>query len=533
MYVKRMRAAQPMPLANRESVSFNFVYINVNEKKLNSRSSRAEPSRPRHPPLFVFLLQLLHPTHLSFSLPPSRPPLPSSSQMANASASLKQAKAAFNLTADYSSMGQVNFAAVDPATNFPLFMVITQSATIPGGAAFTGTPALPWAGLFKRVTSQDPAVLAEFGVSSPFTFIIPTPLLLSASSVALYNMVEDAQSAIVIHPFASNVEDFICDGRQWNESSLTPDCTHPRYGRHRLEGARRFETLFSTLVDSTGAQQSALETFHMLGIKTIGIIIDAYTVGGASFAINCAEATKKAASLLNIEVVAYHKLDVGAGRCPGPNGWAANCPPSPYNKTQTQVWPKGQNGLDAAKAIAIANPDALIIMGSPNSPGSWAIATMFNAFHEINWTPKAVSYGGGIENSISIYLKDKSDIHFSMTTAPWDPRLKGPQYSTKKTATSFELFEADAKNDAPGVFQAAYDAAYGPAPGRPRHPFWTPPEAGDTAHALAVGALTFMQKIVSAQRTITLCCAMPHARCELAPACLPACLPVVCLASGL
>ena len=63
----------------------------------------------------------------------------------------------------------------------------------------------------------------------------------------------------------------MCDGIN-SSTSLTPDC-NPRI---RLAGARRFETLFSTLYDSTGDQLAPLEAFHTLGIQKVLIITDQY-----------------------------------------------------------------------------------------------------------------------------------------------------------------------------------------------------------------------------------------------------------------
>ena len=68
----------------------------------------------------------------------------------------------------------------------------------------------------------------------------------------------------MIGSFLPDQEYFQCDGLPW-EVSRTPDCLHPMFGRNRLEGARRFQTLFGVLFDSAPNQMATLDLYHTLG----------------------------------------------------------------------------------------------------------------------------------------------------------------------------------------------------------------------------------------------------------------------------
>jgi hypothetical protein len=170
-----------------------------------------------------------------------------------------------------------------------------------------------------------------FGIDKPFTFIIPSALLMGQlGSHKLVNLVEDAQSHIVIHPFLPDVEDFICDGLAW-ESSATPDCLSPKYNRSRREGARRFETQFSTLFDSSGNQLSALDLYHTLGARRLAILTS--SMATTTFGIHTSRVSREQADQVRIELWQQIDLVVADGcptlaTCPGRNCTAAaNCPP--------------------------------------------------------------------------------------------------------------------------------------------------------------------------------------------------------------
>jgi hypothetical protein len=117
-----------------------------------------------------------------------------------------------------------------------------------------------------------------FGVDKPFTFIVaPVLLLKEAGNIALVNRFEDTQTHVMVNPFLPNVEDFVCDGKP-PALSLTPDCLSLQFNRTRRQGARRYQTLFGVLFDSTSNQYSALDVYHTKGIKSTVIV----TVGTAA-----------------------------------------------------------------------------------------------------------------------------------------------------------------------------------------------------------------------------------------------------------
>jgi len=461
LFIQQMRKqGNVVPLSNaNQSVSFNFVYINMGG--------------------------------LDFS-----------AVYANASASVSAVPGTTTTTTNYSSWGAVDYSNVGP-TGFPWFLTATTSRTIPTSAGYPG-------GMFWKVVSQDPAVLmANFGIDAPFTFIIPPSIFGSAASGTLLNLVEyPTPTAVVINPFMTAEEDCRCDGLP-AATSRSPDCLvapsyAPDYGtgvvRNRRQGARRFEALFSVMVDTTANQQSALEEFHQLHVGSIVILVEALQAKSPNyFPRDCAAATVDAAGVLGINVLDTISL-VEAVCVSSVAGFVppANCPP-PTIKDQTHVWNNSLTGLDIARYIAALNPDALIILGSPSSSSSWSLAQLFRGLQTIEWTPKAISVGGGTENSIRPFLASPStDLTHIFTATPWDWRLKGPSYKAVKTETNFELLPAEADKDAPQVFQEAYDAAYGPsADGTvPAHPMWNQLSEGNVAHAEGYAALNLAMKIV-------------------------------------
>lgn len=459
MFVQRMRIQGALPLNNNQSVSFNFVYLNLGG--LNYTNT------------YSYLLSL----------------------------GVKPAL-------DFSRWGTVDYTHTS-STGFPFHMVGTTSLNIPGSA---GTPG----GLFSKLVSQDASVLLEnFGITKPFTFIIAPPLMLGAAAGVLGNYVEyPSPKAIIINPFLSNDQDFRCDGLRVN--SRNPDClTAPSYApyeRTRRQGSRRFESLLSVMVDTLGNQQSALDTFHLLKVKSVVIIVEALGFQGTNyFPTDCARYTANSAELLNIKVTEIISLmsefcvapPVAANLSRDPFVRAANCPPTSF-VNQDNAWRNGMSGLDMATYIGHElNPDALIFIGSPSSGAGWSIGELFRGFQTIDWTPKAVSFGGGIESTAVRFMPlGALDLMHTFTVSPWDWRLKGPTYKAKRTETNFELLPADDGRDAPQVFQETYDATYGPRVNNvtgqliPAHPMWNPLADADTGHAQGYAAMNLMLKLV-------------------------------------
>ena len=68
----------------------------------------------------------------------------------------------------------------------------------------------------------------------------------------------------------------------------TPDCER----RHRLPGVRRFNTLLTTLSESSNLNRLPLEQCHTLGVRSIAIIGEA-PVGSSTFVIDTGARTSQ------------------------------------------------------------------------------------------------------------------------------------------------------------------------------------------------------------------------------------------------
>jgi len=300
---------------------------------------------------------------------------------------------------------------------------------IGGNSSINGTWTAPRAngGLIDDLLSFDPVVLqAKWNITSPFTFIVePMLFIAQAGHTTLMNRVEDAKSHIVISPFLSNQEDVECDGLPVNVS-LTPDCLDPLYGRNRKQGARRYNTQFSVLFDSTANALSALDVYHTQGVQSVVILY----VSDGTFATLAAANAATGASQYNIAVLDTIELVPGGCQtittCPAANcSQPTNCPPlTALNFDQTFVFPNGQTGLEVAAHLKALNPDALImIFGS--SVGMWSITRMIAGMKTLNWMPKAMSFGGN-DAAVNPYLDDPSQKTHTLGTRPWAKELRGP-----------------------------------------------------------------------------------------------------------
>ena len=132
---------------------------------------------------------------------------------------------------------------------------------------------------------------------------------------------------------------------------------------HWRGGARRFNTLFTTLSDASSNQLAALDSFHTLGVRSIVIVRDAVH-SAFTLSLHAAKVTADAAAQLNIAVLEIVVLvkDV----CPG-------SPLCPAEVPDAQLFPGGQSAEQVAARIAGLNPDALVILGQPGSTASWSI----------------------------------------------------------------------------------------------------------------------------------------------------------------
>jgi hypothetical protein len=113
-------------------------------------------------------------------------------------------------------------------------------------------------------------------------------------------------------------------------------------------------------------------------------------------------------------------------------------------------WRNKQSGRSVAEQIVSLNPDVLLIMMS-SSAGHWALGQLWRGMQALKWTPKAISFGGTIAGLETFLPNGAADMHYVLTTMPWDRRLKGPKYKSRTTQSNFELLPGVALMDAPMV----------------------------------------------------------------------------------
>lgn len=302
--------------------------------------------------------------------------------------------------------------------DFPLYQFATASPDVPNALVYPGysmvelVPGLPplkvpfgSPGLAYDVISTNRTLLQRlFGIADPFTFILTPTMLFDNASIALQNLVEDSRSHIVIQPLMGTKEFFECDGLLPSEGSLTPDCLDPMYNRKRRGGSRRYETMFSVLSDSTANQLASLDAFRQLGIRSLAVFRDA-SVERTTFSKHAALATVAAANQLNIAVLDMISmedgfcLNVGSARAP-------TCPP-PELKDQQQIFPRNLTARQMAERIAALNPDALVLLGTPGTSAGWSFGQMFHGFLALGYTPRMVSWGGGLDGAIAEWMPNK------------------------------------------------------------------------------------------------------------------------------
>lgn len=359
-------------------------------------------------------------------------------------------------------------------------------------------------GLFDRLAYNSSTIL---GGNKTFTFFIANPMM-STFVYGLVNRLEDNLGGIVIHPLLVSSEAYVCDGVA-SSQSLTPDCLSSTYGRRRLDGARRFETLFSVMPDVSADATTTLNLFHTLGVKTIAIFRDAL-ITGKSYNRNVFDSALITAEELNLHVVLADGLDVADGiQCPSSGLRGNNCPPLDIFASQNQVWPNGTTGIDWARRLQLLNPDAVVFIAGTGSPGCWSFGQLVRGMQSVDWTPKMLSWVGAFEKtSMASFLKNgKEDMLHTTGEIVWHRSLRGASFQTKRTSTNFELIEANSTHAAPAVFVDRFDQLYGPdcradlcvapaAPGGHPHPFWKGNIDGGTIPALSFNALVQVQKLV-------------------------------------
>jgi hypothetical protein len=254
--------------------------------------------------------------------------------------------------------------------------------------------------LYENITSFDPAVLHDaFGITNglPFTYIVQPMIAVEFVNSFLPSLgVEDNQTHVLINPIPSSRDAAVCDGILDPYKSKTPDCLART--PIRRDGDRRYNTMFGTISNPSPVPQAALDYMHILGANSVVTLVTAVdpTTTLTDYQL---QYVIEAAPTFNINVLLTVRLENYQQTCrPTLDPYPSTCPPLKYlNVTigsQTQNWPAHQSALDIAKQIAAANPDALMILGQPSSPGTWAMSELFNQFHVIGWTPKAVWING-------------------------------------------------------------------------------------------------------------------------------------------
>ena len=438
MVVDSMRAHGPLPLPNGQSVTMNFVYFNLANKVL-----------------------------------PTIPGVLSADQ------------------------AQWDYSLDKLYNGYPIFLATTALPTVPGSFTFPGLAqyGLPAGDAFKLVSTDPNVLMATFGVSTPFTFIVPPALFLTDASVALANLFENALSAVIVHPFLGDREAFECDGLP-AAVSLTPDCA----ARNRTEGVRRFNVMHSTLFDTTTNQYAALDYFHTLGIRSVVLIFEPF-LPGATGGYWTAQASVQYAKQLNIKVLAQISLEDGTAECvidTLTSQLPSYCAPADIAKTgQVQVFGDQQTPYQMALNITGLAPEALIIAGTPTSAAAWAIGELFRGFQQIDYTPQMVSFGGGMEAIVANFMPNgAADMVNMWNTKPFDPMLNGPSYRNEGSKSDFQLFPATKDLDSPAVFTAEYEKRYGPARVGGAHPFYSSSVAANSVPAIAFATLERVQKMI-------------------------------------
>jgi len=345
-------------------------------------------------------------------------------------------------------------------------------------------------GLFDILSFNSSALL---GGNRTFTFFVVNPLM-SSFAFNILNRIEDKRLGILVHPFLSSAEAYVCDGLT-SPSSVTPDCMSPVYNRERRLGARRFETLFSVLPDLKYDASTTLSLFHTLGIHKIAIFRDAM-VSGKSYSTLAYNEAITYAKELNLNPVVTGVLEVALpGQCPN----ATNCPPATLLASQNQLWPAGTTALSWANKLVQENVDAVLFIGTTGTSGAWSFAQLVTSMQQLDWTPKMLSWVGAFEKTSMQYFlpNGKADMYYTTGEIVWHKNLRGSNFQTQTTSTNFEIVEANATHAAPARFVEQFDRMFAPANQQP-HPFWNGNVDGGTIPAITYNAMIQVQKLIEA-----------------------------------
>jgi hypothetical protein len=397
-------------------------------------------------------------------------------------------------------------------TPVPAYLVAFFQAGGPRVLAAYGMSHLPSTDLYSQIVSKNQTLLQEkFGITNglPFTYILQPMLARDPLNNILFNNfgVEDLQSHVVFNSLNAGAPAVRCDGLP-TAKSLTQDCngtardlrgpvpaTFPP--RIRRGGDRRYKTMFGSLFDSEPNQQSALENFHTLGVKSIAIIYDVQS----HVATDSSGYTYNAAAQLRISVPI--SLLLSTNQCDPnvpPEKYPEHCAPVEINREKAQTYSfDRRTPLSVALEIQAANIDALVFLSDTPSKGAWAVGELVKQMKKIGYSPKAVSCGGALPTEYAVYTDSPSDVEGWWQTSPWVRYLAGPQYKNVITETNFELFPADAGEYGPEKFARAYDAAYGPnrpGGGGVAHGNYNPDWENNVFAAIGYNSMIQMQKLM-------------------------------------
>jgi hypothetical protein len=268
--------------------------------------------------------------------------------------------------------------------------------------------------------------------TGPFGFfpvVLPPPFTLAGS--VLHNnfflACEQSQTCIVIGTAHADPSTFLC------AAPLPADCV----ARRRPVGARRFQLGFGTIVDPTYDFAGHLALYRQQAISTIGLIFDSWAYTTSTYLQTQVLAQASAFTVsYQVQVPVSNKI-------------------ADLNLTAEQI----------ADDIVKANPGALIVQVSPNSPAAADVAAVMIELKRRGWTPKALSFGGGSDAILLPLMETLSDLDFSYGTYPWNQRLRGSGYhAVDRPGVNFEVWPANDTHDTPAVFVLDMEARWGPAP---------------------------------------------------------------------
>lgn len=325
--------------------------------------------------------------------------------------------------------------------------------------------------------------------NGPFTFIVPPFGIGTKPLATLVNICEDQTACLVLSSWTSTKAMVICTVD--SDGQLPADCRR----RGRLAGSRRFSNLLGVLFDSTTVAMSALDTYHVIGTKSIVIIAESPYF--SQFPADAVLRTEEFAKQLSLKVVGKSIMVQCDTNTTMTDTNQTNCPRSSTTGQllpgMSQILPDGHTPTTYAAWLKSLDPDALIMITSTSGQSAATFASLFDGFRAVDWTPKMINWAGGGDTIIRPYMTNYNDLLYTLSTQPWDSRLTGPQYRNLKTDVNFELFPAEEELDAPAVFAREFGRRYDQYYPGGKLDFSA---AGNVMTVLGFQALNFAQKLI-------------------------------------